>query len=280
MSMTNTTTGSGLVTTAGAFTPEDFGSLVDLAVKAKSIAARTATLFQTDRDKVTFPKWVSDPSVAWYKELATIAATDGSTSEVSVDIYKTAGLTLISNELKDDSDPAVADLVGSGLANQIARAVDAAYLGNTATSTPSGLLSAAYTNVDTGTAITNLDPFIQARYASVAAGSELSSWIVSPATAELLSKLKIQSGSNQSLIQFVADGITVAGLPVVVSDQVDGATKFWGVPRSHVVLVARKGTAVEQFPAVDKDGTYVRAVARYGIGYLNPAGVVRGWDAP
>lgn len=280
MSMTNTTTGSGLVTTAGAFTPEDFGSLVDLAVKAKSIAARTATLFQTDRDKVTFPKWVSDPSVAWYKELATIAATDGSTSEVSVDIYKTAGLTLISNELKDDSDPAVADLVGSGLANQIARAVDAAYLGNTATSTPSGLLSAAYTNVDTGTEITNLDPFIQARYASVAAGSELSSWIVSPATAELLSKLKIQSGSNQSLIQFVADGITVAGLPVVVSDQVDGATKFWGVPRSHVVLVARKGTAVEQFPAVDKDGTYVRAVARYGIGYLNPAGVVRGWDAP
>ena len=91
MSMTNTTTGSGLVTTAGAFTPEDFGGLVDLAVKAKSVAARTATVFGTDRDKVTFPKWVSDPSVAWYKELATIATSDGATGEVSVDIYKTAG---------------------------------------------------------------------------------------------------------------------------------------------------------------------------------------------
>lgn len=280
MAMTNTTTGSGLVTTAGAFTPEDFGGLVDLAVKAKSIAARTATTFGTDKDKVTFPKWVSDPSVAWYKELATIATTDGSTAEVSVDIYKTAGLSLVSNELKADSDPGVAELVGAGLANQIARAVDAAYLGNTATSTPSGLLSAAYTSVDTGASIANLDPFIQARYAAVAAGSELTSWIVSPAVAELLSKLKIASGSNQSLIQFVEDGITVAGLPVVVSDQVDGATKAWGIPKQHVVLVARKGTAVEQFPAVDKDGTFIRAVARYGLGYLNPAGVVRLWDAP
>ena len=98
--------------------------------------------------------------------------------------------------------------------------------------------------------------------------------------AEALSKLKIQSGSNQTLIQFVEDGITVAGLPVVVSDQVDGATKFWGVPQRHVVLVSRKGTTVEQFPAVDKDGTFIRAVARFGLGYLNPAGIVRGYDAP
>jgi HK97 family phage major capsid protein len=280
MSMTNTTTGSGLVTTAGAFTPEDFGGLVDLAVKAKSVAARTAKVFGTDKDKVTFPKWVSDPSVAWYKELATIATSDGATGEVSVDIFKTAGLTLISNELKDDSDPGVAELVGAGLANQIARAVDAAYLGNTAVSTPSGLLSASYSTVDTGASLSNLDPFIQARYAAVAAGSELTSWIVTPAVAEALSKLKIQSGSNQTLIQFVEDGITVAGLPVVVSDQVDGATKFWGVPQTHVVLVSRKGTTVEQFPAVDKDGTFIRAVARFGLGYLNPAGIVRGYDAP
>ena len=64
-----------------------------------------------------------------------------------------------------------------------------------------------------------------------------------------LSKLKIASGSNQSLIQFVEDGITVAGLPVIVSDQVDANTKFWGIPHAHVVLVVRKGTRVERFPA-------------------------------
>lgn len=122
----------------------------------------------------------------------------------------------------------------------------------------------------------NLDPFVQARYA---AGSELSSWIVAPATAEALWKLKIATGSNQSLIQLVEDGITVAGLPVLVSDQVDTATKFWCIPKDHVVLVTRKGTSVESFDAVDRDGTWVRAVARFGIGFLNPAGVVRGYDA-
>ena len=64
-------------TTAAAFTPEDFGGLVDLAVKAKSIAARSATHFSTGKDKVSFPLWTADPAVGWYNELDTIAPTDG-----------------------------------------------------------------------------------------------------------------------------------------------------------------------------------------------------------
>jgi hypothetical protein len=56
--------------TADAFTPEDFGGLVNLAVQAKSIAANSATVFPTDKVKVNFPLWVSDPAVGWYNELA------------------------------------------------------------------------------------------------------------------------------------------------------------------------------------------------------------------
>jgi hypothetical protein len=70
-----------------------------------------------------------------------------------------------------------------------------------------------------------------ARYPAKAGGSDLTSWIMAPAQAEALNKLKVASGSNQALIQFVEDGITVAGLPVIVSDQVDADTKFWGIPR-------------------------------------------------
>ena len=43
-------------------------------------------------------------------------------------------------------------------------------------------------------------------------------------------------------------GIVVAGLPVLVSDQVDANTLFWGIPKQHVMFVQRKGTAVERFP--------------------------------
>ncbi|GAB7068862.1 phage major capsid protein [Mycobacterium hodleri] len=263
--------------TADAFTPEDYGKAVDLAVKANSVAARSATVVGTDKVKINFPIWTADPAVGWYNENDTIAETDGATDEVEVTPTKTAGLTPISNELADDSTPEALDLIAAGLSNQITRAIDGAYLANTTAKGPNGLLSIAYTGVETGTSLANLDPFVAARFAAKTHGSDLTSWIVSPAQAEALSKLKVASGSNQSLIQFVEDGITVAGLPVLVSDQVDANTKFWGIPSSHVVLVIRKGTRVERFPNVQKDGQWVRAVSRLGIGFLNPAGVVRGY---
>ncbi len=261
--------------TADSFTPTELGDLVDLAVKAKSIAARSATVFTTDKVKVSFPKWVADPNVAFYNELDEISITDGDTDEVSCIPTKTAGLSLLSNELRDDSSPAVADLLGAGLANKIGRAIDQAYLSNTTAKGPDGLLSIDYTPVAVGTSLVNLDAFISGRYAAEAAGSQLTSWIVRPAVAEQISKLKTAAGANTNLIEFVEDGITIAGLPVLVSDQVDADTVAWGVPSDHVKLVMRAGTTVERFPAVTQDGTYVRAVSRLGLAFLNEPGVVR-----
>jgi hypothetical protein len=80
------------------------------------------------------------------------------------------------------------------------------------------------------------------------------------------------------LLQFVEDGNIVAGLPVLVSDQVDADTVAWGIPKAHVVFVQRKDTSVERFPAIQQDGTYIRAVSRIGLAFLNEAGVVRGYD--
>lgn len=265
--------------TADAFTPEDYGQLVDLAVKAQSVAARTATVVGTDRHTINFSVWKADPEVAWYSENDTIAEDDGDTGEVSVTPSKTAGIAPLSNEIICDSTPNVARLAGNGLANQIVRAADAAYLGNTTPKGPSGLLSIDYTSVDTGSGLTNLDAFVEARFAAEAADSKLTSWIVSPETAKALSQLKIASGSNQTLIQFVEDGLTIAGLPVVRSNQVDTDTLFWGIPREHVMFVMREGTRVEQFPNVHQDGVWLRAVSRLGFGFINEAGVVRGHAA-
>jgi HK97 family phage major capsid protein len=205
-------------------------------------------------------------------------ATDGTTDEVSALVYKTAGITRVSNELRDDSTPAIGDLVGKALSNQISRAIDAAYLAATTTKGPDGLLSTSYTAIDTGASLTNLDAFVDARYAAMENGSELTSWIVGTVVAKAISNLKDQTGSNRNLVEFVEDGLRIAGLPVLVSNQIDGATKFWGIPQSHVVLVVRKGTAVERFPAVYNDGTDVRAVARFGLAFLNEPGIVRGYD--
>lgn len=265
--------------TADAFTPEDYGKLVNLAVQAKAIAARSATVVPTSKVKINFPIWTSDPSVAHYNENDTIAETDGSTEEVECIPSKTAGLTPISNELAKDSTPGIADMIGGRLANQIIHAMDAAFLADTTAKGPDGLLSITYTTVDTGASLANLDPFISARFAAEAEGSELTSWIVSPATAEALSKLKTGTGSNQSLIQFVEDELRVVGLPVLRSTHVDANTLFWGIPKDHVNMVLREDTRVERFPNVQQDGLWVRAVARYGYAFTNEAGVVRGYDA-
>jgi hypothetical protein len=80
------------------------------------------------------------------------------------------------------------------------------------------------------------------------------------------------------LLQFVDDGIVVAGLPVLVSDQVGEDTVFWGIPQAHVMFVQRKDTSVERFEAIQQDGTYIRAVSRIGLAFLNEAGVIRGYD--
>jgi HK97 family phage major capsid protein len=264
---------------AQSWLPQDFGAMLDLVVQAKSVAALASTLFSTERQKVAFPLWVADPAVGWYGELDEISLTDGDTDEVTVTPSKTAGLTLLSNELADDSDPAIADQVASALANQIAKAIDASFFANTTTKGPNGLLSLSSTAVDTGASLTNLDSFIAGRYAAEAHGAKLTHWLMDPTTAETLSKLKTQSGSNQPLLEFVEDGITVAGLPVLTSTDVDAATFAWGVDKSQLRYVLRRGTTVERFPSVTNDGQYVRAISRIGLGFLNPAGVIRLYDA-
>lgn len=267
-------------TTADAFTPEDYGSLVDLAVKAKSVAAKTATVVTTGRHKINFPKWVADPAVGWYGENQEISETSPTTAEVVVTPTKTAGLTRVSREMRDDSSPEIATLVGNGLANQIIRSLDAAYLGDTGADRPDGLLSIAYTPV--AASLTNLDSFIAAIFAAEAAGSKLTSWIMRPAVAEQLSKLKTASGSNQSLIELVEDGIKLCGLPVLRSDQVDEDTIAWGIPQEHVVAVLRQGTEVvtSAEAAFAHDSILIRGVARWGIGFLNEPGVVRLLNSP
>lgn len=281
MAMTNTTTGTGLTTTAAAFTPNDWGQLVDAALKGQSIAAQSATVTRTKRDKVLFPKFVDNPAVAHYSELDLIALDDAATEEVEVLIHKTAGATRQSRELVADSAPGTAELVGAALSEQIIRAVDGAFLAATTPKGPGGLVGTSYTTVDTGPSLTNLDSFVAAKYAAKANRGEITNWIVSPPTAEALSKLKVASGSNQNLLQFVDNGLQVVGVPVLVSDQIDAATLFWGISKARTVLVIREGTKVERSSdsAFLNDAVDIKATFRYGIGFLHEAANVRGYDA-
>lgn len=272
---------SGLQT---GWTPEDYGKLVDLVIAEKSVAFRAGTVIATQSETIRFPMLTADPAVGWYAENTQISLTDPTTDELVVTPKAVKGLTQISSEAAADSNPAVADQVGRGLARNIAKQIDAAFFGNTVTNGPSGLLSLAGVNVvDTGTVtLDSLDPFHEAKAAALANGAELSVFVLAPDVALTLSKAKTATGANTGLLDVngVGDGVTLAGVPALVSTDV-AAGNAWGLDGSQVMVVQRTGTKVVRSidAAFDYDAVQVRATARVGFGFANSAGIVRLYDA-
>lgn len=267
---------------AQAWTPEDYGKVVDLVLAEKSIAFQSGTKITTGNESIRFPLVTADPAVGWYAENTQISLTDPTTSEIVVTPKKVAGLTQISNEAAQDTNPAVAQQVGQSLARSVAKKVDAAYFGNTVANGPSGLLSLSGVNViDTGTVtLTSLDPFHEAKAAALADNATLTHFILAPDVALTLAKAKETSTSSKGLFENVADGVTLAGVKVLVSTDV-AAGNAWGVDSSQILIVQRTGTTVvtSTDAAFDYDAVQVRATARVGFGFVNPAGVVRLYDA-
>lgn len=265
-----------------AWTPEDYGKLVDLVVAAKSVAFQAGTVIPISTESIRFPLLTADPSVSWYAENTTIALTDPGDGELVVTPKKVAGRTQISNEAAADTNPAVADQVGQSLGRQVSKGVDKAFFSNTTTNGPSGILSLADVQVvDTGTlTLTSLDPFHTAKSDALTNGATLTHFILAPDVALTLAKAKQGTDSNMGLLDNVADGVTLAGVKVLVSTDV-AAGNAWGVDASQILVVQRTGTTVTRSTeaAFAEDAVQVRATARVGFGFSNPAGVVRLYDA-
>jgi len=264
-------------TLQNAFTPEDYGKLVDAEVNDKAVAFQAATVVNTSKHQVRFPVLVSDPETGWYAENSPITLVDPETNEVVVVPAKVAGLTQVSNESVEDTDPAVAAMIGKALARDIGKKVDAAFFGSTVANGPSGLLSVEGVQVvDTGAGWTTLDYVHDAKSQAMANGAELTHIVLAPDVALALSKAKTATGSNQGLLETVDDGVRLAGLIALVSPAV-ASGNAWALDSSQVMTVRRKGTTVSMSTdaAFGSDATQVRAVSRVGFGFANPAGIVR-----
>lgn len=266
---------------AAAWTPEDYGTLIDLVIAEKSVAFQGGTVIQTASETIRFPILSADPSVGWYAENTQISLTDPTTTELVITPKKVAGLTQISNEAAADTNPAVAEQTGRSLGRSIAKKIDAAYFANTTSNGPAGLLSLTTNVVDTGTVtLTSLDPFHQAKADALADGATLTHFILAPDVALTLAKVKEETGSNKGLFETIGDGVTLAGVPVLVSTDV-ASGNAWGVDSSQIYVVQRTGTTITKSAdaAFDYDAVQVRATARVSWGFANPAGIVRLYDA-
>ncbi len=260
--------------------PDGYGPLVVQPFMAESVAAQVSTTVTTGSNRYRIPVVTADPTAAFVAEGAEIPISDPTLAELTVTPAKVAGLTIVSRELADDSDPAAANVVGAGLARDIARRVDEAFFGSALAPAPSGLgaLSGVQTYVN-ASAFTNLDFAAEAISKAETVGAGVTAFVTNPATALALAKVKQATGSNAPLLgadPTAATSRSVLGVPLYVSASV-AANTLWALDRSRVWLVLREDTTVEADRSVyfTSDRVAVRATMRVGFGLVHAQAVVK-----
>jgi len=264
----------------GGLLPDDYGPLVVQPAMEASVAATVSTIVQTRSTIYRVPVVADDPTAQWVAEGAEIPPDDPTLEELTITPKKVAGLTIISSELANDSSPAAVQVVGDGLARDIARRMDQAFFAGLAAPAEPGLstLSGVQTHV-AASAFANLDFAAEAISKAEQVGATITSFITSPATALALAKIKQATGSNQPVLGLDATSATsrsILGVPLLVSQYV-AANTLWAVDSSRTWLVVREDTTVEADRSVffTSDRVAVRAVMRVGYGFTHPQSVVR-----
>lgn len=270
--------------TPAAFLPDEFGGLLVTTASKMSVAMQTTTVVNTGSTEFRIPIISTEIGASWYGEKDEITVTDPGLAEEVVRPRKVAGLSKISNELANDSNPASAQVIGDSLGRTIATNIDAALYGS-ATGTgnpPKGLgafTDAQVTLVAAPAAWANVDPFTEAVYKLDAIGATLTAFVANPADAEALAKLKRETDSNEPLLAPDANSATrrsLAGVPLHTSPAVPVGT-IYGYDSSRVFTVLREGASVEVDRSVyfTSDSVGVRGTARVAFGYPQPKAIAR-----
>ena len=270
---TSTATVSGIL-------PDDHGPLVIQPALQASVFAQVASTVQTNSTRYRIPIVSADPTASWVAEGAEITPSDPTLTELTVTPAKVAGLSIISRELADDSNPAAAQVVGDGLARDIARRIDQAAFAGLAAPAPAGLstLSGVQTYVN-ASAFTNLDFAAQAISKAEDVGAKITAFITSPATALALATIKQSSGSNQPVLGMDVSNPTgrqILGVPLYVSQYV-AANTLWAIDGTRSWLVVRDDATVEADRSVyfTSDRVAVKATMRAGFGFVHAQSVVK-----
>jgi len=269
-------------TAGGILRPEDVGPLIVRPVSLASRAFLVSTQVQTASKDYRLPIVNADPSASFVAEGQEIPVTDADIEELIVTPGKVAGLTVVSRELAEDSSPEATQVVGDGLARDIAKQVDAAFFGTTTANGPDGLRNlSGVTVVDATGALVNLDAFAEAIAESLNVGGTITSFVASPTVALALAQLK-QFGATDSNVPLLQPDPTqptrrlVQGVPLIISPAV-GDDVVWGIPQEFSFAVLHNDVTldVDTSAFFTSDRVGVRTTLRVGFGWPHPASIVR-----
>ena len=271
-----------LLTTAGSgsaiLTPEQVQSLVIEPLLNQAVATQVSSIVQTASTSTRFPIVKQDPVTTWVAEGAEITPSDQDLDELDCVPKKLGGLSIVSTELVEDSDPSALEVVGSGLVRDLQLRLDSAFFGSTTANGPNGLSSlTGVTHVASGT-ITDLDAFAEALSEAEQVGAQISAFVTNPDTLLSLSTLKVQTGNNQPLLGTDPASPTrrsVFGVPLYPSPAVSAGV-IWGLPMAKSFVVIRRGAnvVVDTSAYFSSDRVGIRCTLRVGFAWPHEAAVV------
>lgn len=274
--MAFTTTANG----AAVLSPDQINTLIVLPLQSESVALRASTVVQISSHSLRVPRVTTDAAASWTPEGQEITPNTPTVDSVVITPLGLKALSLLSNELVNDSSPSALKLVGDSVVRDVAKKIDQAYFANTTSNAPNGLLSITPTSADAGDAWTNLDRAEYAKSNAAQHNTTVDTFVTSPATLLKIATLKELSGSNKTLLgsdPTAPADYTVAGVPIIATPAVTTADLVWAIPRSRVVVAMRQNVTVEtdKSMAFSSDRTALRCVIRISWGFLEAAAICK-----
>ncbi|BAH52241.1 phage major capsid protein [Rhodococcus opacus] len=241
-------------------------------------AATVAGAIEGDAPSIRVPFVKDAGTVGFVAEGDLIPDSGPDLDEILVQTGKVAAFASISNEMRNNGS-ATSSLLSNGLAIAVQKKADAAFLSNAAANPgPTGLLQLTGIS-DGGMLDADLDVFTDAIATIETQGGRASQFIMHPATWAAIAKLKVTTGSAQTVVNLSSpEGAPIrslGGVPVIVTPQAP-TTAILGVDRTTIIAAAsRLALAISDQPLFQSDSTAIRVTWRTGWNVLDPKRIVK-----
>jgi HK97 family phage major capsid protein len=275
--------------TADPIAPPELSTFLFDRLRASSVAlAAGIRVVPTDRESVQWPQITADVAPTWYGETDTITPGDPAFATLTATPRKLAHIVELSNEVIDDSEPAVVDVLNAHLATVLALKLDLSIFEGNPAGNANSIRGIKYTagiqvvNLGTnGAALTSYDALVEAvgmlRAANVPGPYAV---VAHPRTVTDLALLKDETGSARQLARPADVPEIVASSQLSVTETkgtASNASSAYVFAPAQLVLVRRQDAAIEldRSRLFNQDMSELRGKLRADLLVPNPSAVVR-----
>jgi len=146
--------GSGATSGGYLVPPEYLQDLVELRRASAPLRGFVNIVGGVRTNLVYVPQQTGVSTVAWVAENATKPSTDEVLGQIAINIFTLAGIAKVSNQLLEDSSPAVDQVVRKDLAKGLGIEEDRAMINGSGTGQPTGILNTSGIQHTTGSVVT------------------------------------------------------------------------------------------------------------------------------